>query len=320
MSKIWVYAEVESDGTVSPTALEILTKVRELADTVEAVAFGPGATTAAPRLGEFGASTVYASDDAAYGEFIAQPHAHALAELVGQHQPNLLVFAMDYDSRDIAGRLAAKTGSTVMTNASDILGLDSARTQIFGGERNADVKLEGPDPQIVLVRPKSFAAEPSGGSAEVVNVDVAIPDDLKNAKRVERHEEEAAGVKLEDATVVISGGRGMLEPGNFELLEQVARLVRNSAVGATRAVVDAGWVPYAMQVGQTGKTVKPDVYIACGISGASQHQVGMKESKTIIAINKDSEAPIFQISDLGIVGDTMKVLPALIEELKKRAG
>jgi electron transfer flavoprotein alpha subunit len=232
----------------------------------------------------------------------------------------MIVFGMDYDSRDIAARVAASNGSTVMGNATDILGADKAQTQIFGGTKIVDVALGGPNPKIVITRPKSFEASAVGGSAEVEQVSVEIPEGEKKAKRVERHEEEAAGVKLEDAKVVISGGRGLLEAGNFGLLEQVAKLVSNSAVGATRAVVDAGWVPYAMQVGQTGKTVKPDVYIAAGISGASQHQVGMKESKRIIAINKDPEAPIFQIADLGIVGDTMKVLPALVEEIQKRKG
>jgi electron transfer flavoprotein alpha subunit len=271
-------------------------------------------------LGEHGAKKVFVSDDPVFADYVAQPAAYALWKLVEQHQPNLVLFAMDYDSRDIAGRLAASTGSTVMGNASDVLGPDKAQTQIFGGAKIVDVELGGPDPKIVIVRPKSFEASPSGGTAEVENVEIEIPENERKAKRVERHEEEAAGVKLEDARVVISGGRGLLDPSNFELLEKVAKLVQNSAVGATRAVVDAGWVPYNMQVGQTGKTVKPDVYIAAGISGASQHQVGMKESKRIIAINKDPEAPIFQISDLGIVGDTMKVLPALIEELEKRKG
>jgi electron transfer flavoprotein alpha subunit len=319
MATIWVFAECDADGKVATSALENLAKARELGD-AEAVVLGPGSSQAAATLGEHGAKKVYLSDDQVYSDFVAQPAAYTLWKLAEQHTPDLLVFGMDYDSRDIAARVGASMGSTVMGNVTDILSTDKAQTQIFGGTKIVDIALGGPSPKIVITRPKSFEPSAVGGSAETEQVSVEIPDNEKKAKRVERHEEEAAGVKLEDAKVVISGGRGLLEPANFELLEKISKAIPNSAVGATRAVVDAGWVPYAMQVGQTGKTVKPDVYIAAGISGASQHQVGMKESKRIIAINKDPEAPIFQISDLGIVGDTMKVLPALIEELDKRKG
>ncbi|HYZ92271.1 MAG TPA: electron transfer flavoprotein subunit alpha/FixB family protein [Actinomycetota bacterium] len=319
MATIWVFAECDADGKVATSALENLAKARELGD-AEAVVLGPGAAQAATTLGEHGAKKVYLSEDQVFADYVAQPAAYALWKLAEQHKPDLLVFGMDYDSRDIAARVGASMGSTVMGNVTDILSTDKAQTQIFGGTKIVDIALGGPSPKIVITRPKSFEPSAVGGSAETEQVSVEIPDNEKKAKRVERHEEEAAGVKLEDAKVVISGGRGLLEPGNFELLEKISKSIPNSAVGATRAVVDAGWVPYAMQVGQTGKTVKPDVYIAAGISGASQHQVGMKESKRIIAINKDPEAPIFQISDLGIVGDTMKVLPALIEELQKRKG
>jgi electron transfer flavoprotein alpha subunit len=319
VATVWVFAEVTSDGP-APAALELLAKARELGDQVEAVALGPGATAAAPALGEHGARTVYASDDPVYGEFLAQPATHTLHALIQEHAPDLILFATTYASRDVAGRLQAKTGTALMSNAIDVTGVDRARTQIAGGTLFVDVELDGPAPKLVLVRPKSFVAEAVGGTADVVPVDVDIPEALKTARRVEHHEESASGPKLEEAKVVISGGRGLQSAANFALLDQLAGVLGNAAVGASRAVVDAGWVPYSYQVGQTGKTVKPDVYIAAGISGASQHQVGMKESKRIIAINKDAEAPIFQISDLGIVGDTMKVLPALIEELTKRKG
>jgi electron transfer flavoprotein alpha subunit len=319
VAKIWVFAECEADGKVTTSALENLAKARELGD-AEAVVFGPGAAAAATTLGEHGAKKVYLSEDAVFHDYVAQPAAYALWKLAEQHQPDMIVFGMDYDSRDIAARVAAANNSTILGNATDILGADKAQTQIFGGTKIVDVALQGPNPKLVITRPKSFEASAVGGSAETEQISIEIPDNEKGAKVVERHEEEAAGVKLEEAKVVISGGRGLLDPKNFEMLEQIAKALGNAAVGATRAVVDAGWVPYAMQVGQTGKTVKPDVYIAAGISGASQHQVGMKESKRIIAINKDPEAPIFQISDLGIVGDTMKVLPALIEEIGKRKG
>jgi electron transfer flavoprotein alpha subunit len=315
--KIWVYAEIEH-GKVDPTALEVLTKARELGDT-EAVCLGPGATAAAPTLGEHGATTVYASDDDVYADFVARPAAHALAELIKEHSPDLVAFAMNYDSRDIAGRVSAMLDATVMANAIDLLSDSRARTAIFGGTTFVDVDLEG-SPKLVLMRPKSFEASPAGGSADVVEVQVEIPDELKQAKRVERHEEQAAGPKLDAAPVVVSGGRGLQEPANFKLLEELAEAVGDSAVGATRAVVDAGWVPYAMQIGQTGITVKPTVYIAVGISGATQHIVGMKGAKKIVAINKDEEAPIFQIADLGVVGDALKIVPQLTEEIKKRKG
>ncbi|MDQ3915239.1 MAG: electron transfer flavoprotein subunit alpha/FixB family protein [Actinomycetota bacterium] len=319
MSTIWVYAEVTPDGGVDTAALELLTKARELGDEVAAVALGPGATDAAGKLGEYGAATVYASDDDVYADYVAQPAAQALYELVQEHSPDLILFATDYDSRDIAGRLSAKTGSTLMSNATGLHSVDKAQTAIFGGATLVDVELQG-EPKLVLVRPKSFVAEPSGGEAEVVEVDADIDEDLCKARRVERHEEEASGPRLEEAPVVISGGRGLGEADNFKLLDELAGLIGNAAVGATRAVVDSGWVPYAYQIGQTGKTVKPGVYIAVGISGATQHIVGMKGAKRIVAINKDEEAPIFQVADLGVVGDALKILPQLIDEVKSRKG
>jgi electron transfer flavoprotein alpha subunit len=319
VGKIWVYAEVAEDGTPDAAALEILTKARDLDGDVEAVALGPGATKAAEKLGEFGAGTVYASDDAVFGDYLAQPQAEALNSLIQEHSPEIVLFATNYDSRDIAARLSAKVGATLMSNVLDIESTSKAKTAIFGGSLIVDVDLEG-SPKLALIRPKSFVAEPSGGQANVVPVNAEISDDLKKAKRVERHEEQASGPKLEDAPVVVSGGRGLQEPDNFKLLDDLAAAIGNTAVGATRAVVDAGWVPYAYQIGQTGKTVKPGVYIAVGISGATQHIVGMKGAKRIIAINKDEEAPIFQIADLGVVGDALKVIPALTEEVKNRKG
>ena len=316
MSSIWVYAEIH-EGELDTAALEILTKARELGD-ASAVVLGAGGTEAATKLGEYGAATVYASDDSAFDDYIAQPHAHVLAELIAQHSPDLVLFANNYDSRDIAGRLSAKTGSTLMGNAIGLHSVDKAQTSIFGGAELVDVDLEG-SPKLVLVRPKSFEPSPSGGTAEVVPVQVELPEEVKKAKRVERHEEAASGPKLDAASVVVSGGRGLQEPDNFKMLEELASLL-GGAVGATRAVVDAGWVPYSMQIGQTGITVKPGIYIAVGISGATQHMVGMKGAKKIIAINKDEEAPIFSIADIGVVGDALKIVPQLIEEVKNRKG
>jgi electron transfer flavoprotein alpha subunit len=318
VAKVWVFAEVGPDGP-APAALELLTMARELGE-AEAVVLGPGATAAAAALGEHGAQTVYANDDAVYDEFLAQPAAHALHALVQEHAPDLILFVTTYASRDVAGRLQAKTGSALMSNAIDVTGIDRARTQIAGGTLFVDVELKGPAPRLILVRPKSFVAEAVGGTAEVVPIDIEIPDSLRTARRVERHEESASGPKLEEAKVVISGGRGLQGAANFGLLDELAAALGNAAIGASRAVVDAGWVPYSYQVGQTGKTVKPEVYIAVGISGALQHVVGMKGAKRIVAINKDPDAPIFRLADLGVVADALEFLPALIDEVKARKG
>lgn len=321
MPGIWVYAEASADGKVEAGALENLTKARDLGSDLAAVVLGPGATRAAAELGRHGAGTVFASDDAVFAEYVAQPAVHALASLIEEHRPELILFSSTYDSRDVAGRLQARIGATLMANATDILGPDYAQTQIFGGSQIVDVTLSGPDPKLVIVRPKSFPAEPSGDAEpDVVAVDAQVPDEAKGARRVRRHEQAAAGPKMEEAKVVIAGGRGLQGAENFKLLEELAGAIGGAAVGASRAVVDSGWVPYAMQIGQTGKTVSPEVYIAVGISGAIQHLVGMKASKRIIAINKDKDAPIFQYADLGIVGDALKVLPAVTEAIRARKG
>src|SRR5919204_2527843 len=204
--KVWVWADVTEDGPSSAT-LEALTKARALGDDVAAIALGPGAKAAADALGEHGAKTVYASDDEVFANHLAQAPASALAGLVEEHKPDLVLFPTSYDARDVAGRLQARTGSTLMANATDVLGPDKARTEILGGTKVVDVDLGGPAPKLVLIRPQAFEAEPSGGTAEVVDVTTDIPDELKAAEVVERHEEEASGPRLEDAKVVVAGGR-----------------------------------------------------------------------------------------------------------------
>jgi electron transfer flavoprotein alpha subunit len=328
---VWVYAELGARGDVDGSALELLTKARALAVDVTAVALGPGAFAAAGILGEHGATRVLAGDDAVFEDYPAEPAAHVLAELVREHAPQLVLFGPSYGSRDVAGRLQALLGSTLVANVDDVVALDHVRLTValslwpgrpgnlrggIGGAKVVDVRLAGPTPRLVSARARAFDAEPSGGRAEVVAVDVAVPESRKRARRLERIEEGGACARLEEARVVIGGGRGLQEPANFALLEALAAAIGNAAVGATRPVVDAGWAPFSMQLGQTGKTVKPAVYIAVGVSGAPQHVVGISGAGYVIAINKDPNAPIFQLADLGIVGDALTVLPAVIEGLK----
>jgi electron transfer flavoprotein alpha subunit len=320
LSKIWVYAEA-TDGNVSNTTLELLTKARELAGTVEAVFGGDGASVAAT-LGEYGATTVHATGDLG-GVLAGVPVAAAIAAAVaGGAAPDAILFGTSYDGRDVAGRLSVALDRTVITNNVDLEedgGALVCTEPVFGGATLVKTKFTAAGPNLVLVRPKSFSAEPSGGAPAAVEA-LAVPDTgAAGAARVtNRFVEERSGPSLDDAAIVVAGGRGLGESEKFDLVEDLAKLL-GAAPGASRAIVDAGWVPYSYQVGQTGKVVKPTVYIAAGISGATQHMVGMKGSKNIIAVNKDSEAPIFGVADLGIVGDVHKVLPALIEALKSRS-
>jgi electron transfer flavoprotein alpha subunit len=314
MSTVWVVAEIGPSGP-APSALELLTKARAVGDGVEAVALGPGATAAAPVLGEYGASTVYASDDPVFDDGLGRVTAASLGRLVEEHAPDLILFATSYGARDVAGRLQAARGLSLMSNATDVLGIDRARTEALGGSTIVDVELSGPTPRLVLVRPRSFPAEPAPAAGTIV--EVAPAGEVRDVRRTERHEEATGGPRLDGAKVVVAGGRGLGGPEPFSILDELAEVV-GGAVGASRAAVDAGWVPYRYQIGQTGTTVTPDVYIAVGISGATQHVVGMKGSKRIVAINKDPDAPIFELADLGVVGDLFQVVPALTEELRRR--
>lgn len=315
MANVWVFVE-ESDGAPSVLGLELLSKARELGDPT-VVYLGAGSEEAFATLGEHGAAAVFHAD--AGDRLPSAPLAAALAAKAGDDSPDLILFGQAYTDRDVAGRLAAQLGIGVLSNASDVRITDGGVEtdhEILGGAQVATAVMSGA-PHIVLTRPKSFPAEPVGGNAPSVSP-LDLPDaGTSEAEITGSHVEEREGPQLGDARVVVSGGRGLGSAENYELVEKVAKPL-GAATGATRAIVDAGWVPYAKQVGQTGKTVKPDVYIACGISGAMQHLVGMKDSSTIIAINKDPDAPIFSIADLGIVGDVHKVLPQLIEALESR--
>ena len=320
IDKIWVLAE-SADGALTPVTLELLTEARSVASTVEAVAWGPDVAALAAGLGEYGASAVYDVGDLG-GVLPGVPVAAAIAAHVqGGNAPDAILIPATYEGRDVAGRLSAKLDRPVLTNVTGLVPGDgglSSQHPVFGGSLIVTARFTGEGPGIFVIRAKSFAAEPWGGAAaSVVTAPVPEVAATNTAKVVERHVEERSGPKLDEAAVVVSGGRGLGEAANYALIEELAKLLHGAA-GASRAIVDAGWVPYSHQVGQTGKTVKPTVYLACGISGATQHLVGMKGSKNIVAINKDQEAPIFSIADLGVVGDVNKVLPKLIEALQKR--
>ena len=319
IAKIWVVAEVV-DGAPTTTSLELVSHARTLADTVEVVVWDGGAA-AAGTLGEYGATTVHDVGDLG-GALPGAPVAAAIAAAVSAGAgPDAILLPATYAGRDVAGRLSVTLARPLLTNVvglPEAAGVLSSQHAIFGGAEILTARFTGEGPGIFVIRAKSFPAESSGGAPAAV-VAAAAPDTgaANGARILARHVEERTGPKLDEADVVVSGGRGLGEKEEYHLIEELAGLLHGAA-GASRAIVDAGWVPYSHQVGQTGKTVKPTVYLACGISGATQHMVGMKNSKNIVAINKDQDAPIFQVADLGIVGDVHKVVPQLIEAIKAR--
>ena len=318
MASIWVFVK-EVDGAPSSIGLELVTKARDLGE-VTAIYAGAGADGAFAKLGEHGAARIVHIDPG--DNLIGAPVARLLSDRAATNPPDLILFGQAYDDRDVAGRLAARLGAGVMSNAVNVEvkdGVPETIHEIFGGTQVATGEFTHAGPYLVLVRPKSFIATPSSTPTTQPEVErLELPDVGKAAARITgTHVEEREGPKLEEAAIIVSGGRGLGSADNYQLIEKLGKIL-GAATGATRAIVDAGWVPYAKQVGQTGKTVKPDVYIAAGISGAMQHLVGMKDSKVIIAINKDADAPIFSIADLGVVGDVHKVLPKLIEALESR--
>ncbi len=313
--RIWVWTDL-SQEMPHRLSLELLVPARSLGS-AEAILLGPASDEAIAQLGEHGATVVFHGDDAAYQEYVAEPQAATLAALVESERPDLILFPSTFAARDVQARLVGKLGVGVVANATNVEFADHGIrvTVPYGADTIGTVTLDGDGPAIVQMRPKSFAAEAVGGSAEVRKIDIPVDLAACRVKVLETVEQTAEGPNLEEASIIVSGGRGLGKADNFSVVEALAKEL-GAAVGASRAVVDAGWIPYSHQVGQTGKTVKPDLYVACGISGAIQHIAGMGSSKHIIAINTDPDAPIFEHADLGVVGDALTVIPKLTEALR----
>jgi electron transfer flavoprotein alpha subunit len=318
MATVLVLVDAAGD-VVKKTTLELLTAARSLGEPA-AVVLGPGQAAALSAvLAEYGAATIYAVAGAEFDQYLVAPKAEALAAVAAQATPVAVLVSSTPENKEIAARLAIKLGSGVLTDAVAVNPDGSVEQSIFGGSITVTSKVRTGVP-VIAVRPNSITPEPAAtpGTAEVVEVDVPLSDAAKAATVVEHvSEDKGARPALSDASIVVSGGRGIGTAENFRIIEQLADTL-GAAVGASRAVVDAGWVPHQMQVGQTGVTVSPQLYIAVGISGAIQHRAGMQTSKTIIAINKDPEAPIFELADYGVVGDLFTVAPQLTDELAKR--
>ena len=315
---IWVYAELGEDK-LTPTTLEMLTKAAEVGK-AEAVLLGPAPDEAVQILAKHGASKIYRSADPLYKDYLTLPAAETIADLIQKYKPAVMLFASSYTGRDLASNLSARLDCGAITDVGDFVlkdGSVEATIPALGASYQNTSTLVSQGTKLLVVRPKSFEPKQSEQPLSIEEIPTASDEALRKVHLKERVTVKREGPQLDGAKTIISGGRGLKGEENFAMLKALADLL-GGAVGATRAAVDAGWVPYAMQIGQTGKTVKPDLYIACGISGAVQHLSGMKTSKYIISINKDPEAPIFQYSDFGVVGDVFKIVPQLIEELKKR--
>jgi electron transfer flavoprotein alpha subunit len=312
---------LEHHGTeLQKGSLGVLAKAVTLGDDVGAVLVGGGVGALASEAGRFGAGKVYVAEDDSLEPPLPQARVDVLAKVVRDGGYDTVLFANSVLAADIAAGLAARLDAGLNWDLVDVESRDGALV----GKRPAlqdsilvDVGWKA-EPRLALFRAGSFdAGEGSGGEPQVENVSVEHEDYSLSAKVVSQEQEEASGPSIEDADVIVAGGRGLGAPENFTLAEELARAL-GGAVGATRAVVDAGWYPYASQIGQTGKVVSPKLYVALGISGAIQHKVGMQSSNVIIAINKDPNAPIFEFSDLGVVGDVHEIVPKLTELVKQR--
>jgi electron transfer flavoprotein alpha subunit len=310
------------EGELLKGALGVLGKATSLGDEVAGAVLGSGIKDVAAKAGPFGAAKVYLADDSALEAPLPQPRVDALAAIIREHGFDTVLFGNSVLAADVAAGLAARLGAGLNWDLIDL----TRENGTLVGKRPAledsvvvDVGWTS-EPRLALFRPGTFdPPEASDREAELVDVPVQLEEFSTQATMIEQAHEEASGPLLEDADVIVAGGRGLGQPENFALVEELAKAL-GGAVAATRAVVDAGWYPYATQVGQTGRTVSPKLYIACGISGAIQHKVGMQGSGTIVAINKDPNAPIFEFADLGIVGDIHQIVPKLTELVRERRG
>ncbi|MDQ1719979.1 MAG: electron transfer flavoprotein alpha subunit [Pseudonocardiales bacterium] len=319
MAEVLVLVD-SANGTLKKSALELLTAARSLGEPSAVVIGAPG--TAAPlkeKLAEYGAAKVYIAESEEIEQYLVAPKAEVLAQIARQTNPAAILVASTAENKEVAARTAFKIDSGFLADAVDISSEGKTTQSIFGGAVTVTSKVARGVP-VISLRANSVAPEASAGAAEEVSVEVVLSDGAKSAKVLERVQEaKGSRPSLQDASVIVSGGRGVGSAENFSVVENVADAI-GAAVGASRAATDAGWVPHQMQVGQTGVTVSPQLYIALGISGAIQHRAGMQTSKTIVAVNKDPEAPIFELADFGVVGDLFTVAPQLAEEVTKRKG
>jgi electron transfer flavoprotein alpha subunit len=318
MAEVLVLVE-HADGALKKVSAELITAARKLGEPAAVVVGKPG--TAAPLtdgLKAAGAAKIYVAESDDAENYLITPFVDVLASLAESAAPSGVLLAATADGKEIGGRLAARIGSGLLVDVVEVKEGAVGVHSIFGGAFTVEAVIPGDTP-VITVRPGAIEAEPDGGAGEVVNVEV--PAQAENATKITSRQPAVAGDRpeLTEATVVVSGGRGVGSAENFSVVEELADSL-GAAVGASRAAVDSGYYPGQFQVGQTGKTVSPQLYIALGISGAIQHRAGMQTSKTIIAVNKDEEAPIFEIADLGIIGDLFKVAPQLTEAVKARKG
>lgn len=318
MAEVLVLVE-HAEGAVKKVTAELITAARALGEPAAVVVGAPG--TAAPladALKEAGAAKIYVAESDDVDRYLITPVVDVLAALAESASPAAILLAANADGKEIAGRLAARLGSGLLVDVVEVREGAKAVHSIFGGAFTVEARANGDTP-VITVRAGAVDAEPSAGAGEQVTVEV--PAAAENATRITAREPAVAGDRpeLTEATIVVSGGRGVGSAENFSVVEALADSL-GAAVGASRAAVDSGYYPGQFQVGQTGKTVSPQLYIALGISGAIQHRAGMQTSKTIVAVNKDEEAPIFEIADYGVVGDLFKVAPQLTDAIKARKG
>ncbi len=331
--RFWVYIEQE-DGKAHPVAWELLGVARRLADevndnaVVEGILVGHNMEELAKEAIQYGAQTVYVVDDPAFKSYLNKPYTTALTALVKKYDPEVFLVGATTLGRDLAGAVATSIGTGLTADTThlamgEVKGtaqkLLLATRPAFGGNVIATIVCRDYRPQMATVRPRVFTSAPRQADAkgEIVREVIPITPDMINAEILEFITNDASSVKLEYADIIVSGGRGLGGAKGFELIKQLADEL-GGVVGSSRACVDAGWIKYDHQVGQTGKTVRPKLYIAAGISGAIQHKVGMQESDFILAINRDPHAPIFDVATMGIVGDLYEVIPALIKEIRAR--